>query len=144
MRASADLAELRSDFVSSVTHELKTPLTTIRTVAEAFLFGRLANRQEIHEYSQILDQEAKRLVRLVDNLLAYSRVTDVSEVYTFEALAPGDLIDDVLLADDELAHLGGAFLICVDQHRRGGLVVHLAQRRLGLFSRGHGSVSQKR
>lgn len=95
-RASADLAKVRSDFVSTVTHELKTPLTTIRTVGAAFVQGRLTDPQEIREYSQILDQEAKRLARLLDNLLAYSRVTDLSEVYAFEAMAIADLLDDVL------------------------------------------------
>jgi signal transduction histidine kinase len=51
---------------------------------------------DIREYAQLVDQEAKRLSRLVDNLLAYSRVTDVSEVYSFEPLAAADLIDDLL------------------------------------------------
>lgn len=96
MRASTDLAKVRLDFVSSVTHELKTPLTTIRTVGEAFLHSKLSTAQEMTEYGQILDQEAKRLIRLVDNILAYSRVTDVSEVYAFEALSVPDVMDDVL------------------------------------------------
>jgi signal transduction histidine kinase len=41
-------------------------------------------------------QEAKRLTRLVDNLLAYARVTDVTDVYSFEPVAPAELVDDVL------------------------------------------------
>jgi signal transduction histidine kinase len=40
-------------------------------------------------------QEAKRLTRLVDNLLAYARVTDVTEVYSFEPIAVSELMDDV-------------------------------------------------
>lgn len=96
IRASADLAKVRSDFVSSVTHELKTPLATIRGVAEALLCGRLSSGKETQEYAQILDQEAKRLARLVDNLLSYSRVTDAREVYFFEPIAPADLIESAL------------------------------------------------
>jgi signal transduction histidine kinase len=96
LRASADLAKLRCDFVASVTHELKTPLSTIRIVGETLSRGRLHTGGEIREYAQLVDQEAKRLTRLVDNLLTYSRVTDVSEVYSFEPLDLADFIEDVL------------------------------------------------
>lgn len=96
LRASAELARVRSDFVSSVTHELKTPLATILAVGDAFVHERLVTRQEVRDYAHILDQQAKRLIRLVDNLLAYSRVTEVSKVYSFEAIAVSDLIEDTL------------------------------------------------
>lgn len=96
LRASADLAKVRSDFVATVTHELKTPLATLRIVGETLSRGRLTNRADIQDYAHLVDQEAKRLSRLVDNLLAYSRVTDVSEVYSFEPVAVADMVDDVL------------------------------------------------
>jgi signal transduction histidine kinase len=96
LRASADLAKLRFDFVSSVTHELKTPLSTIRVVGETLSNERLQPGPKVREYAHLLDQEAKRLTRLVDNLLAYSRVTDVSEIYSFEPTDLTDLFDDVL------------------------------------------------
>lgn len=103
--ASADLAKLRCDFVSSVTHELKTPLSTIRGIGETLSRGRIETGPEVREYAQLLDQEAKRLARLVDNLLAYSRVTDVSDVYSFEPLAAADLLDDVLRGfQPQIAH----------------------------------------
>ena len=105
LRASADLAKLRCDFVSSVTHELKTPLSTISIVGETLSRGRLQDGTQIREYAQLVDQEAKRLTRLVDNMLAYSRVTDVSEVYSFEPLVVADLIEDVLRGfQAQLAH----------------------------------------
>jgi signal transduction histidine kinase len=96
LRASADLARLRSDFVSSVTHDLRTPLSTIRMVSETLARGRVRADAQVRQYAQVLDQEAKRLGRLVDNMLAYSRVTDVSDVYSFEPLALADVVDDVL------------------------------------------------
>ena len=96
VRVTADLAKVRSDFVASVTHELKTPLATIRGVGEALVSGRVSTTDKVHAYGEMLDQEAKRLTRLVDNLLAYSRVTDISDVYSFEPLSPADLIDDAL------------------------------------------------
>jgi signal transduction histidine kinase len=96
LRASGELTRLRADFVSSVTHELKTPLATIRGAAETLARGRVTDQAGVSDYARLLDQEAQRLGRLVDNLLAYSRITDVSEVYTFEPLAVAELIDDLL------------------------------------------------
>src|SRR5262249_58024143 len=83
-RASIDLASMRSDFVSSVTHELKTPLTTILGVAETMVRGRVTTGDALNRYAQLLMQESRRLIRLVDNVLAYARVTDVTEVYSFQ------------------------------------------------------------
>jgi signal transduction histidine kinase len=96
VRDSLALAEMRSDFVSTVTHELKTPLATIRAIADTLVRGRWTSPDVLSEYAHLLVQEAKRLTRLVDNLLAYARVTDVTEVYSFERQAPAELIDDAL------------------------------------------------
>jgi signal transduction histidine kinase len=82
-RASADLAGMRADFVSAVTHELKTPLANIRAINETLASGR-TTPEMIREYARMGTGEATRLTRLVDNLLAYSRVTDVADVYSFE------------------------------------------------------------
>lgn len=96
LRARTELAQLRGDFVSSVTHELKTPLATILSAAESLVRGRVSGPDRVADYAQLVDQEAKRLTRLVNNLLAYSRITDIHEAYAFEPLAVADLIDDVL------------------------------------------------
>ena len=112
-RVTADLAKVRSDVVASVTHELKTPLSTIRGVGEALVSGRVSTTEKVHTYGEMLDQEAKRLTRLVDNLLAYSRVTDVGEVYSFEPLSAADLVDDALHGfEPQFARKG--FEVCVD------------------------------
>jgi signal transduction histidine kinase len=95
VRAGVALTALRSDFVSSVTHELKTPLANIRAMADTLARRPIAG-ETIRDYAELLMQEAKRLTRLVDNLLAYARVTDVTEVYAFEPVAPAELLDDVL------------------------------------------------
>jgi signal transduction histidine kinase len=95
VRAGVRLTAMRSDFVSSVTHELKTPLANIRAMADT-LARRPIGSDTIRDYAALLMQEARRLTRLVDNLLAYARVTDVTEIYSFEPIAPTELIDDVL------------------------------------------------
>lgn len=92
---SASLAALRADFVSTVTHELKTPLATIRAVGDTLIRGNL-NPGGVSQYAALLVQASKRLTRLVDNLLAYSRVSDVTEAYSFEGIEPAELIENCL------------------------------------------------
>jgi signal transduction histidine kinase len=96
VRASARLAEMRSEFVSTVTHELKTPLATIRAVGDAVASGRVTSGETLRDYAQLVVQESKRLARLFDNLLAYSRITDVTEAYHFESLEVNSLVDEAL------------------------------------------------
>lgn len=91
-RASAAVAAVRADFVATVTHELKTPLATIRAVGETLVRGRIKTDHDLNRYAHLLVREERRLTRLVNNLLAYSRVTDVTEVYSFEPLEPAALI----------------------------------------------------
>ena len=93
-RASAAVATVRADFVATVTHELKTPLSTIRAVGETLVRGRIKTEQDLNRYAHLLVREERRLTRLVNNLLAYSRVTDVTEVYSFENLEPAALVSE--------------------------------------------------
>jgi signal transduction histidine kinase len=86
VRASAKLADIRGEFVSSVTHELKTPIATIRAVGDTLAAGRIATPGMQRQFAGLVVQEAKRLARLVDNLLALARITDIAEVYSFEPL----------------------------------------------------------
>jgi signal transduction histidine kinase len=96
VRDSADLAALRSEFVLAVTHGLKTPIATIRAAGATLATGRIRSADEGREYGRIVTQEAKRLTRLVDNLLASSRITDAAKAYSFEALPVGELVESVV------------------------------------------------
>jgi signal transduction histidine kinase len=95
-RAMTQVNELRSDFVSTVTHELKTPVQVIRSIGETLARGRVSDGERLREYAQLLVQEGHRLSRLIDNLLAYSRVTDVTQLYSFEPLQPAAMVDEAL------------------------------------------------
>ena len=107
LRASADLSQLRADFVASVTHELKTPLSTICAVAETLARRPAASGADVRDYAQLLDQEGNRLRRLIDNLLAYSRVTDAGDIYTFEPLPLAELVEDIVRRfQPQFAHHG--------------------------------------
>jgi two-component system, OmpR family, phosphate regulon sensor histidine kinase PhoR len=95
-RASAKLSELRSDFVSTVTHELKTPIATIRAAAETLSGGRLTGIDAFQAYGRMVVVEAKRLTRIVENLLAYSRITDIADIYTFEPMDVAAFVKEIL------------------------------------------------
>jgi signal transduction histidine kinase len=69
--------------------------------------GRVSSEGRLQEYAQLLVQEAHRLSRLIDNLLAYSRVTDVTQLYSFEPLRPADIVDEALGGFHRLMTEGG-------------------------------------
>ncbi len=111
-RANARLGEMRADFVSAVTHELKTPIANLRALSETMASGR-STLEMSREYAQMGIREAGRLSRLVDNLLAYSRVTDVADVYSFEATTI-DAVVDRTLQEFSLNLRDGHFQVSVD------------------------------
>jgi signal transduction histidine kinase len=96
-RAAAAIASMRSEFVSTVTHELKTPMSVIQTIGETMVRGRVSSPEKQREYARLLLQETYRLRHLIDNLLAYARVTEVADVYSFEPLQPEEVVEDALL-----------------------------------------------
>lgn len=93
MRTNAELVQMRSDFVSAVTHELKTPVATIRAISETVALGRSGTPEMSREYATLAVHETTRLTRLIDNLLAYSRITDVTDAYSFEPLDIAAIVD---------------------------------------------------
>ncbi len=96
VRVAAELATMKSDFVSSVTHELKTPLAVIRLIADTLAGGRYDSQQTVREYAAMLWRETGNLGRLIDNLLTYARLSDVRHAYTFEPIEVSDLVEESL------------------------------------------------
>lgn len=92
VRAGAEVSNMRADFVSSVTHELKTPIASIRALGDTMSSGRVSTPAALRDYAALVVQEAKRLSRLVDNLLAYAKVIDIAAVYAFEPLDLAPLV----------------------------------------------------
>jgi len=82
------LSRLKTDFVSNVSHELKTPLTSIRMFVETLMLKRYRSESDEEEYLNILQQEIERLARLVDRVLDFSRMERGRKQFDF---APGDL-----------------------------------------------------
>ncbi|MBT8341850.1 MAG: HAMP domain-containing histidine kinase, partial [Desulfatitalea sp.] len=92
VRSVVELSERRSQFVSSVTHELKTPLTNIRMYVEMLEQGIAATPEREHDYLGIVASESGRLSRLINNVLELAKL---EKRQRHMDLQPGCL-DDVL------------------------------------------------
>ncbi len=89
-RTQVELSKRRSNFVSSVTHELKTPLTTIRMYIEMLEQGMARTKEREQAYFGILLSESARLSRLINNVLEFSRLEKKQRRVN---LTPGTLRD---------------------------------------------------
>ncbi len=68
------LEKMRKEFVANVSHELKTPITTIKSYAETLLEGALENREITEDFLNVINSESDRMARLVRDLLKLSRL----------------------------------------------------------------------
>jgi signal transduction histidine kinase len=86
------VAELKSNFVASVSHDLKTPLALIQLFAETLELGRVRTPERAQEYYRIINGESKKLTRLIENILDFSRMEAGLRPYRME---PADLSESV-------------------------------------------------
>ena len=94
-RAIVDLSERRNQFVSSVTHELKTPLTNIRMYIEMLEQGIARTPEREQEYYRIVDSEGARLSRLINNVLELSKLEQKQRHIDLQTGTFEDVINDV-------------------------------------------------
>jgi signal transduction histidine kinase len=84
LNSELTLARQKTDFVSNVSHELKTPLTSIRMFSELLADGRVADSAKQKSYLNIITAEAARLTRLINNVLDFSRMENGEKKYNFQ------------------------------------------------------------
>ena len=89
-------ARRKTTFVSNVSHELKTPLTTIRMYAELLGERRVVDPEKQQHYLDVIVNESRRLTRLVNNVLDFSRLEQGRKKYHLEAVDAHALLRDVL------------------------------------------------
>jgi signal transduction histidine kinase len=92
LNSELKLARQKTDFVSNVSHELKTPLTSIRMFSELLAEGRVTDTTKQRSYLNIITAEAARLTRLINNVLDFSRMESGEKKYNFQ---PCDLTEVV-------------------------------------------------
>ncbi len=90
------LAQLRSDFISNVTHELKTPLTSIFMFTESLLLGRVKPAKAKNEYLAVILKESERLKRMISNILEFSKMEKGKPDYFFTETNLAALVNSAL------------------------------------------------
>ena len=80
------LLAMKANFLSSVSHELKTPLTSIKMFAEMMARGRVAKVEKVQEYSGLIGKEATRLENLIGAILNYTRMEHGTGAFKWERL----------------------------------------------------------
>lgn len=90
------LAQMKSAFVSNVSHELKTPLSLISLFAEILELGRIKSDDKKREYYRIIGEETRRLNKLIDNILDFSKIEAGRKTYNFVYEDIGDVVESVL------------------------------------------------
>lgn len=69
-----EISQMKTDFVSNVSHELKTPLSSIKAYIEMLVDGEAEDEKTQHEFYSIISSETDRLHRLIENILNISRI----------------------------------------------------------------------
>lgn len=94
--AEVRLAQQRTTFVANVSHELKTPLTSIRMFAEMLREGRQPDEVKRNHYLDIMTSETERLTRLINNVLDFSRMEQGKKRYSMKPCDVVGLCSDVI------------------------------------------------
>jgi len=96
LKKQETLARQKTDFVSNVSHELKTPLTSIRMFSEMLAEGRVADAAKQRSYLNIITSEAARLTRLINNVLDFSRMERGEKKYNFQTMDLGEVVRETV------------------------------------------------
>ena len=96
IRRQMTLARLRNDLIATVSHELKTPLASMRVLVDTLRDGRTQNERQTTEYLTLVARENERLSRLIDNFLAFSRMERNRHAFEEETLDVRDVIGTAL------------------------------------------------
>lgn len=109
LAGTLSLSERRAAFVSAVTHEMRTPLTTFRMYTEMLSAGMVTGEKR-DQYLETLQREADRLGHLVDNVLAYARLEKSSSPRQLAAVPITELLERVQARLEDRARQAGRSL----------------------------------
>lgn len=91
-RRQMRLARLKTDLVAAVSHELKTPLASMRLLVDSLLEDTHLDPVKTREYLQLISGENQRLTRLIENFLTFSRIERNRQRFDFAPVQPGNVI----------------------------------------------------
>jgi signal transduction histidine kinase len=86
--------KLKNDFIATVSHELKTPLASMRVLVDTLLEGSYRDQQQVTEYLQLVSKENERLTGLIDNFLTFSRMERNKQAFDMTRTSPAAIARD--------------------------------------------------
>ncbi|WP_020589058.1 sensor histidine kinase [Desulfobacter curvatus] len=89
-------ARQKTSFVAAVSHELKTPLTSIRMYAELLLSRRVSNPEKQQAYLEVMVAESERLTRLINNILDFGKLEQGRKKYRISEFDMGQFLDECI------------------------------------------------
>jgi len=101
------LTGLRNNLIATVSHELKTPLASMRALVDTLLEGHYKDREQAYEYLHLIAKENVRLSRLIDNFLTFSRMERNKRAFQLEALSARAVVRDAVEAVRDRFDSGG-------------------------------------
>ena len=110
MTLQRNLEAVRRDFVANVSHELRSPLTSLAGFIETMMSGDVTDEVTRNRFLGIMDEEAKRMSRLIDDLLSLSRVEVDEHIVPDQHLHLLDLVSSV---GDTLSGMADARGMCI-------------------------------
>ncbi len=96
VRRQMRLTRLKNDLIATVSHELKTPLASMRVLIDTLVDGRISDKAQADEYLQLIARENLRLSRLIDNFLTFSRMERNKRAFEFDQLHVADIVDEAI------------------------------------------------
>jgi len=92
------LTRLKNDLIATVSHELKTPLASMRVLVDMLREGRCADPKQAGEYFDLIAKENERLSRLIDNFLTFSRMERNKHAFEFTPVDVADAVQTAVAA----------------------------------------------
>lgn len=89
------LSKMKSDFISTVSHEFKSPLTSIRQMSEMLFNDIISTESRKKEYYAVMLEQSERLSRLIDNILDFSKIEEGKKAFRLEKTNLKELIINV-------------------------------------------------
>ncbi|HOX03171.1 MAG TPA: HAMP domain-containing sensor histidine kinase [Candidatus Paceibacterota bacterium] len=96
--AQMRLARIKNDLVSTVSHELKTPLASMRVLVDTLLAERYRDPQQLRAYLNLLTHENQRLSRLIENFLSFTRLEQHRQRFQFGPVKIESLVENSVAA----------------------------------------------
>lgn len=102
-----ELARMKSDFVSTISHEFKSPLTSIRQLAEMLHSGRVPSEERRQKYYDVLLEQSERLSLLTENVLNFAKMEEGRKEFVFEKTDVKSLLEDLVSSVQERVQHAG-------------------------------------